>query len=120
MTILLAEDDLAIRRIMIKGLETAGHTVMGVKNGTDGLKEFGSNPNLDWVITDDIMPEMTGIELLEKIRQSKKPNTKVCLMSGSFTRERIGLANKLKVDFLIEKPFLFDEFLKNLNSQQSS
>ena len=62
-TILIIDDEEAIRLLLRIALEAAGHEVMGAANGRIGLALYRHRP-ADLVITDIVMPEMNGLDML--------------------------------------------------------
>jgi len=79
-TILVAEDSSTIMAMIRDELEEAGHAVLAAENGKVALQIL-SEGGVDLVITDLVMPEVDGLELLESARKSH-PDVPVILMSG--------------------------------------
>ncbi|MCX5759707.1 MAG: response regulator [Candidatus Hydrogenedentes bacterium] len=79
-TILVIDDEEPIRIIVKRLLERAGHKVFVAKDGRVGLEMF-RDIAVDLVLTDILMPETDGIELIMKLR-SEKPGVKIIAMSG--------------------------------------
>jgi nitrogen-specific signal transduction histidine kinase/ActR/RegA family two-component response regulator len=104
-TVLLVEDEEVVRNLSKEILETYGYSVLVAANGREGLslgKEF-QGP-IDLVITDVIMPLMSGPEMAEGLRMSR-PDTRVLFMSG-FTDEAIVHHGVLDENvFFLQKPF---------------
>ena len=104
-TILMVEDDDALRTVACRALVQCGYTVLEASNGQAALRMCAShNGNVDLVVTDMVMPEMSGAELAECIAMNF-PEVKLLLMSG-YTRDeaaRRGIASE-RYSFL-EKPF---------------
>lgn len=67
-TILLVEDETALRLLMRKKLEGQGYRLLEAKDGAEALSICQLNPAIDLIISDLAMPEMTGLELREKPR----------------------------------------------------
>jgi putative two-component system response regulator len=67
--ILVVDDDPILRQMLISTLEQAGHTVVAVENGREALRRLGEG-DIRLVISDWQMPEIDGIELCNRIRQS--------------------------------------------------
>lgn len=65
--ILLIDDDDLLRNMLQKTLTLWGHTVVEARNGKEGLALF-PNANVDLVITDIVMPEREGLEVLMALR----------------------------------------------------
>jgi len=70
-SILVAEDSIAVRTQMKRILESAGYEVTAAVDGLDAYNKLGGRP-FDALVTDIMMPNMTGLALTEKIRQDKK------------------------------------------------
>jgi CheY-like chemotaxis protein len=82
-TILIVEDDRALRAITATMLSAAGYRVLEATSGVDALRVwYSEDEKIDLLLSDIIMPEgMTGRKLAEKLRV-RKPDLKVMLMSG--------------------------------------
>jgi two-component system, cell cycle sensor histidine kinase and response regulator CckA len=104
-TVLIVEDDDALRTVACRALQQCGYEVLVSSNGAEALEQCSRHEGgLHLVVTDMVMPEMSGIELAESIALSY-PEIKVLLMSG-YTRDetaRRGIASE-RYAFL-EKPF---------------
>jgi two-component system cell cycle sensor histidine kinase/response regulator CckA len=108
-TILVAEDEPAVRMLVTKTLEQLGYTVL---EATDGYEALGiierHKGGIDLLLTDVIMPLMNGHELSTRLA-SIRPETKVIYMSG-YTDEVLAFHGIAKpgIDF-IQKPFTAPE-----------
>lgn len=105
-SVLVIDDEDALRALIRLVLERAGHQVFDAPNGLIGREFLGSN-EIDVVITDILMPEMDGIETIRDIRRSNK-NTKIIAISGGWNRLRpdfLPHAQALGADLTIAKPF---------------
>src|SRR5438105_1296718 len=104
-TILLVEDEDQVRNLSKEILEAYGYSVLVAPDGNAGLslgKEFQGS--IDLVLTDVIMPQMGGKELVDKLK-SVRPESKVLFMSG-FTDDAI-IHHGVSDDgvFFLQKPF---------------
>jgi CheY-like chemotaxis protein len=81
-TVLVVEDQDAVRRFVVSILKGVGYTVIEAADGSQAelVVESHSGP-IDLVVTDIVMPGMNGIELAEKL-MLLQPETKVLFMSG--------------------------------------
>lgn len=79
-TVLIIDDEPGMRAIMRRALEHAGHAVVAASNGAEGLKRISEAP-IDIVVTDLLMPELDGIELIFNLRKTR-PNLRVIAISG--------------------------------------
>ncbi|WP_254567596.1 response regulator transcription factor [Oscillatoria sp. HE19RPO] len=109
LTILIVDDDPAIRLSICHYLEQCGYSAIAAQNGQEGLlkvEEF--QPQL--LVTDIIMPEMDGYELVKRVR--KKPALRllpvIFLTARTSTPERI-LGYQLGCDLYLPKPFDLEE-----------
>ena len=81
-TLLLVDDEDAIRELVRRTLTAEGYRVLTAPNGAEALAvsdQFAEPIHV--LITDQLMPNMTGLELIPHIRQ-RRPDTKVILLSG--------------------------------------
>ncbi|HXX58272.1 MAG TPA: sigma-54 dependent transcriptional regulator [Thermodesulfovibrionales bacterium] len=107
--VLVVDDDDIIRRICRKILKPEGYTVETCADGLEGLKALHDH-SFDLVLTDLMMPDMNGIELLKKIREHW-PDTEVILITGFGTVKTAVEALKYGAYDYIEKPFTPEELL---------
>jgi CheY-like chemotaxis protein len=104
-TILVVEDDEAVRRLAVRSLERFGYAVLDAPNGEAAVETLaGYEGEIHLVLTDVVMPRMGGRELAEKAKEIR-PGLKVVFMSGYIddTVFRQGIIEK-GANF-IEKPF---------------
>jgi len=121
-TILVVDDEAGIRSSVRGVLADEGYRVLEAEDGRGALRLIESErPRL--VILDIWMPEMDGIELLRRIRESD-PATQVIVISGHGNIETAVTATKLGAFDFIEKPFSLDGLLqvvdRALESQPAS
>ena len=103
-SILVIDDNAALREVLRIGLETAGHNVREMRNGREGVRAFRKEP-CDLVITDIFMPDRDGLELIEALRRTH-PQVKIIAMSGaSGTMDYLPVAQSLGAARIIRKPF---------------
>ncbi len=115
-SILVVEDDDAIRGSLEKILTKSGFTTVEASNGRDALAAFDPR-TIDAVVLDLIMPDVEGIETLTKLRRSS-PDVRVLAISGGGqigAVEYLDLAKKLGARATLEKPFTPEAFLEALN-----
>jgi len=81
-TILFVDDELLIRQIIQRLLESMGYRVLTADNGRTGLEVYKNHQHeIDVVLTDLLMPEMDGVAMIESIFQ-QNPEVKTILISG--------------------------------------
>jgi len=103
-SILLVEDQADVRKIALMGLESHGYAVLAASDGLGALASIEDRPHLDILVTDVVMPGMSGRELAEKVR-TLYPGIKVLYMSG-YTEDAVIRHGILQEDVaFIRKPF---------------
>jgi len=110
--ILVIEDDLAVRELMLQTLTKAGYQVFAAEDGVEGVNLFREK-NPDLVITDIVMPQKEGLQTIIELRQ-QAPDVKVIAMSGGGRNDNgdyLKLARKFGARKTVTKPFLRDEML---------
>ncbi len=105
-TILLVEDDQALREMAATLLRRLGYTVLVAANGVEALsvKQQGNCGHVDLLFTDVVMPHMSGKELADRVR-ALYPHTKI-LFTSAYTENAVvhqGLTDKDVA--LLQKPF---------------
>jgi len=82
-TILVVEDDRAVRLLFTRVLQAAGYEVIACENGSAGLESARKNlDSLDAIVTDARMPGMGGQRLIARVR-SLKPDLPAIVVSGN-------------------------------------
>jgi two-component system cell cycle sensor histidine kinase/response regulator CckA len=104
-TILLVEDDEAVREITVGILERNGYRVLAARDGVDALRELhDSGQHVDLLLTDVMMPRLNGSALADRL-VSERPPLKVLFMSG-YAEEAIDNDGALRPGMaFIQKPF---------------
>jgi len=109
-TILVVDDETAIRNLLNDVLTSAGYQVYKAANGVYALHAVEQEKEIGLVILDMIMPEMDGKETYERLRE-RLPEVKVLFSSG-FSRHNLtqDMLNHPRTDF-IQKPYVVHELL---------
>jgi CheY-like chemotaxis protein len=108
-TILLVEDEPAVRQLFAHALAKAGYRVYEARNGQEALKVFDQHGDqIDLLLTDVRMPYMGGIELAQHLR-ARRRTLKLLCVSGYPG----GPDGDLAADFLA-KPFSRDDLLAKI------
>ena len=113
-TLLVVEDERTFRELLLDGLQSKGYRVLVASNGADALQiaERHNGP-IPLLITDVIMPQMSGPELakcLTKVRRT----TDVLYMSG-YAEDKVSNITKSEGELmLIQKPFYIDELVRKI------
>jgi CheY-like chemotaxis protein len=80
LSILVADDEEGIRDLLVQWLESRGHRVVAVGSAHEGTRCLKERP-FDLVITDIVMPDGDGFELITAFRKGQ-PGTRILAMSG--------------------------------------
>jgi two-component system cell cycle sensor histidine kinase/response regulator CckA len=104
-TVLLVEDEDAVRSFAARALGQRGYRVLEATTGTEALEVFNShNGDVDLVISDVVMPEMDGPTLMKHLR-SERPDVKIIFISG-YAEDAFRRNLSDKEDFMfLQKPF---------------
>ncbi len=102
MNIAIVDDDKDILELLEKFLKKQGHSVRIYINPVTALSSISKDT--DVVLSDITMPQMSGLELLEKLSQSK-PDVKVIIMTGDSTLDKVLKAHRNGAVSYIMKPF---------------
>ncbi|MDI6105819.1 PAS domain S-box protein [Actinoplanes sp. NEAU-A12] len=114
-TVLVVEDESALREVTCRILTRGGYTVLAADGGDEALRLAAENP-VDVLLTDVIMPNMLGRDLAEAVR-SRWPGTKVLFMSG-YAQPVLTTHGTLSADVhLLEKPFTSAELMRALHDE---
>ena len=102
-TILIAEDDDAVRGLTSLVLRDAGYQVLEASGGSQAMLHAVSHPGpIHLVLSDMLMRDTTGLVLIEQLKE-QRPETRALLMSGYFDPERM-TAEQVELP-LLRKPF---------------
>jgi CheY-like chemotaxis protein len=114
--ILLIDDDDPLRIVLSQSLTRFGHAVIEARNGKEGLELF-PHANADVVITDIVMPEKGGFEVLMELRK-KQPPVKIIAMSGGGQQSAVDYLHTAKLmgaKRVLAKPFSSETLIAAIN-----
>jgi two-component system OmpR family response regulator len=114
MRILVVEDDLKIADFMSKGLAANGYSVTIATDGEYGY-ELASTGTFDAVILDLMLPKLSGLEVLKKLRQQKSASKIMVLSAKRSVDERV-LGLQAGADDYMTKPFAYSELLARIQA----
>jgi len=108
-TILLVEDEPAVRQLFAHALRRAGYSVYEARNGQEAMKVFDQfGESIDMLLTDMRMPYMGGAELAHNLRGRRRSLKLLCISGYAGS-----LDSDLAADFLA-KPFSRDSLLEKV------
>ena len=109
--VLVVDDETSIVMVLQSMLTRLGYDVLTAANGRQAL-ELASVGSVDLVVTDIVMPDMNGIELITEL-QEKHPKLKIIAMSGGSVDngpdEYLKDAQDLGAARCLAKPFMLSE-----------
>ncbi|PIQ99439.1 MAG: DNA-binding response regulator [Nitrospinae bacterium CG11_big_fil_rev_8_21_14_0_20_45_15] len=109
MRILVVEDEKKVAGFIKKGLEEETYAVDIAHDGSEGFY-LGKENQYDLIILDWMLPEMDGLEVLQKLRQSGIDTPILLLTAKDSVEDKVAGLNKGADDYLT-KPFAFSELL---------
>jgi DNA-binding response OmpR family regulator len=105
LNILLAEDERSVAFSIVFALKPDGHNVQIVADGRQALASIDVEPDrFGLLITDHSMPGMTGVELIQRLRQESFRG-KIMVLSAHLSAENRAAYEALAVDAMVSKPF---------------
>lgn len=118
--ILVVDDEQDVREVVAACLQKAGYDTMLASNGNAGYaileqraKELG-DVRVAAIVSDWMMPELSGVEFLQRVRNGEFKTLPFVLMSGAVTREDLILALRIGADSIVLKPFTTDALIKKV------
>jgi PAS domain S-box-containing protein len=104
-TVLVVEDEAPVRVYIRRTLERLGYSVIEATNGRDALRQLGDGSRkIDLVITDVVMPQMGGVELIDLARQTRQ-GLRALYVSGYAERDQGALDLSREGVRYLAKPF---------------
>ncbi len=101
--ILVIDDDAVVREVISEMLALGGFEVVTASTATEALELF-VDEEIELVVSDIVMPDMSGLELLDVMRLHR-PSLPIVLVTGANTRDNLSEALTRGADGLVAKPF---------------
>ena len=115
--VLVVDDDDQVRKLICQVLQQEGHTVAEAYNGKKAIQHI-QEAVIDLVISDVVMPDMDGLELIREIRRTH-PRIRILTISGA-GKEGPGLylniAERFGADAILMKPFAPDQLIQKVSA----
>lgn len=112
--ILVVEDDKNLRKLIVTCLEKANYTVFDTRNGEEAL-DLMDKEYVDLIVTDIMMPEMDGYELIKELREANY-NTPILIITAKEDIEDKRTGFSLGADDYMVKPINIDELIMRVKS----
>jgi signal transduction histidine kinase len=114
--VLIADDEVVSRRLLQSFLETWGHQAVPAPNGAEAWRLFEGN-DFPIVISDWVMPEMDGLELIRRIRSCRRVGyVYIILLTSKSQKEDVIKGMEAGADDFVTKPFDRDELRVRLRA----
>lgn len=112
--ILIAEDEEVLRMLMVDTLEDEGHELDEAADGQEAIDQIMGN-DYDLILLDYMMPLYTGLEVIEKVRNSPDKSTvKIMMVSAKSQQADKDLVLKSGADYFIAKPYSPAELVQRI------
>ncbi len=115
--ILVIDDDQFAREALLEITEDMGHSVLTANDGDKGMKELRQQ-HFDVVVTDLIMPNMNGIDVLCQIKRDFALTKVIVISAGSSMTplSYLDQAKKLGADDVLAKPFSYTDLQTSIEN----
>lgn len=118
MKVLLAEDDPTLKMLMSRLMKKIGVDFHVVENGAALVDEFSMNPCYDLIVSDYIMPQMSGLEAIYRIKKFR--DVPAVIVTGTDISDVVIQVDGEKVpwticDAIIRKPYDFKDIVDCIN-----
>jgi signal transduction histidine kinase len=113
-TILVAEDEEQVRKMVVRAMEKYGYNVLQAGNGLEAIQRASSyKDTIHLLLTDTVMPKMNGKELCDELKKTR-PEISILFMSG-YPREVLSQQGTIDPSIkLIQKPFSNNELAERV------
>ncbi len=110
--VVVIDDDQSALKMVSNAVEKAGYQCLTATNGKEGAQQFKAHRPISLVICDQVMPKITGIELLSRIKQASPQTIRVLITSTEESEVVQNAVNKGEVFRFIKKPADVEEIKK--------
>jgi PAS domain S-box-containing protein len=113
-TVLIVEDEDVVRALASRALSSHGYVVLEARNGREALALVEQSPDrVDLVLTDVVMPEMGGQQLVEQLQQAL-PDARIMYMSGYTEGDKLQPGIRNSPYPFLQKPFSPDNLCRRV------
>ena len=119
-TILLAEDEEGVRAFLVTALKRAGHHVIATTSGPEAVEVGAATAEtIDLLITDVVMPGLSGPDVAEKLRL-RHPQMRTLFLSGYSSHAALSDRAAADSAAFLQKPFSINALLDKVRERLSS
>jgi CheY-like chemotaxis protein len=112
-TIMVIDDSIVIRKMIEIALEDEDFRILSATSGKDGM-EAVERENPDLIILDMLLPDMNGIDVLKKIKETR--DLPVIMLSGKDSPQLVENAKEAGVNDFLPKPFKDEELVEKVKT----
>lgn len=102
--ILVADDEEILRMLIVDTLEDSGFAIVEAEDGKEALR-FLENEKFDLAILDYMMPEKTGLEVIQSLKAEIKQNLQIVMLTAKAQQQDREAALQAGANYFIAKPF---------------
>lgn len=115
--ILVVDDFASIREFVCETLQRKGYDTIGAANGKEAYNTLCKTPDINLVLTDYNMPELTGYELLKKIKATPEvAKVPVVFLTTEGSPEKMKSAKEAGLSAWIKKPYRSETFFSQIEN----
>jgi two-component system, chemotaxis family, chemotaxis protein CheY len=103
--VLVVDDSACVRQQVGEALSTAGYQIVEAEHGLEGLTMLETHPGIEMIICDLNMPQMNGLEMIERIKAGSKTAAPIVMLTTEAQPALIDRAKKAGAKGWIVKPF---------------
>lgn len=111
-TVLVVEDEPGVRRLAVETLGSLGYLVLEAGDGQRALTQIRQEPSIDLVLTDMVMPELNGPEMVEQAL-ALRSDLKVLYMTG-YADEHLRRRGVIAGSYILQKPFSVEDLAERV------
>jgi DNA-binding NtrC family response regulator len=115
--ILIADDEFLTRWSLAQALSREGYEIIAVEDGKKAI-EAAKNEHFDFIITDLVMPELNGWEVLETLRETQFP-PRVIIITAHGGEDTEKTAKEKGTWAFVEKPYIIERIIRLLKEDRS-
>ena len=102
--LLVADDEEILRMLIVDTLEDDGYEIDEASDGGEAYNLIQSN-DYDLVLLDYMMPELTGLEVIKKVRDEGREEVKIMMLTAKAQKKDEEIARQAGANYFISKPF---------------